>query len=99
MKPLREAIEDYIQIRQALGVKIKQAARGLRHFGSFLESKGATHVTVALAVEWATQSLKASPTMAANRLLWVRGFSRHWSATEPRTQINTEGLCKIELMH
>ena len=97
MKPLREAIEDYIQIRQALGVRIKQAARGLRHFGSFLESKGATHVTVALALEWATQSLKAPPTMSAKRLSWVRGFSRHWSATDPRTQIPPETLLPLQL--
>ena len=40
MKPLHEAIEEYIQIRQALGLKFKHAARGLRHFGSFLESNG-----------------------------------------------------------
>ncbi len=46
MKPLYEAIEEYIQMRQALGLKFKHAARGLRHFGSFLESNGATHVTV-----------------------------------------------------
>jgi hypothetical protein len=35
MKPLREAIENYIQMRQALGMRFKQAARGLRQFGSF----------------------------------------------------------------
>jgi integrase/recombinase XerD len=92
MKPLHEAIEEYIQIRQALGLKFKHAARGLRHFGSFLESNVATHVTVALAVEWATQSLKASRAVAAKRLTWVRGFARHWSATDPRTQVPPETL-------
>jgi len=74
MKPLREAIEDYIHLRQALGLKFHAAARELRHFTSFLERKEATHVTIALALKWATQSPKAFPTAAARRIAFVRDW-------------------------
>ena len=92
MKPLREAIEDYILLRQSLGLKFHAGARELRHFGSFLESKDATHVTIALALEWATQSPRAFPTAAAKRITLIRGFTRHWSATDPRTEVPPESL-------
>lgn len=92
MKPLRQAIEDYIQLRQGLGLKFQTAARELRHFAAFLEKKDATHVTIALALEWATRSSTACPTTGAQRITLVRGFSRHWSATDPRTQIPPESL-------
>jgi len=97
MNPLGQAIEDYIQMRQALGMRFKEAARGLRQFGSFLESKGATCVTVAVAVEWAIQSPKASSSMAARRLTWVRGFARHWIASDPLTQVPPETLLPLQL--
>jgi integrase len=92
MKPLPEAIEDYILLRQSLGLKFVAGARELRHFASFLEKKCATHVTIALALEWATKSPKAFPMAGAKRIAFVRGFTRHWSATDPRTQIPPESM-------
>ena len=92
MKSLPEAIADYICLRQSLGLKLHNAARELRHFASFLERKEATHVTIALAVEWATQSSKPSPITVAKRIAFVRGFARHWSATDPRTEVPPESL-------
>ena len=92
MKTLPDAIEDYIGLRRSLGFKLKDAAIGLRDFAAFLEQKGATHITTNLARKWAMQKSHILPAVWAMRLSWVRVFARHWSATDPRTEVPPAGL-------
>jgi integrase/recombinase XerD len=97
MKPLRDAIEDYIGLRRSLGLKLREPARELRKFASFMEQKEATHVTTVLALEWATQLTNALPAAAGKRISYVRGFARHWSATDLRTEVPPEGLLPFRI--
>ena len=92
MNTLRKAVEDYLAMRRALGFKLRDAGTGLLDFVSFLEQQGATHVTTSLALEWANKPSSAKPVEWARRLNWVRGFSRHQSATDSRTEIPPLGL-------
>ena len=92
MKPLRNAVEDYIALHRSLGFKLRDMATGLREFTAFLEQKEAPYITTALAVEWATQPVDHQPSDWARRLGFVRVFARHWSATDPRTEIPPAGL-------
>ncbi len=39
MKPLRNAIEDYIALRRSLGFKLHHMATGLGEFAAFLEQR------------------------------------------------------------
>jgi site-specific recombinase XerD len=86
MKPLRDAIADYLALRRSLGFKLRATATGLREFASFLEQKAAPYITTALALEWAMQAVAHQPSTWAQRLGFVRVFARHWSATDPRTE-------------
>ena len=92
MKPLRNAVEDYIALRRSLGFKLRDMATGLTEFTAFLEQKEAPYITTALALEWAMQPLDHQPSDWARRLGFVRVFARHWSATDPRTEIPAAGL-------
>src|ERR1700694_5754399 len=92
MKPLRNAVEDYIALRRSLGCKLRDMATGLAEFTSFLEQKEAPYITTALALEWAMQPVDHQPSDWARRLGFVRVFARHWSATDPRTEIPAAGL-------
>jgi integrase/recombinase XerD len=92
MKPLRDAIEEYLALRRSLGFKLHGTARGLRAFAAFLEQKAAPYITTALALEWAMQPVNHQPSEWARRLGFVRVFARHWSATDPRTEIPPAGL-------
>ena len=92
MKPLRNAVEDYIALRRSLGFKLRATATGLTEFASFLEQKEAPYITTALALEWAMQPVDHQPSDWAQRLGFVRVFARHWSATDPRTEIPAAGL-------
>ena len=88
MKPLRNAVEDYIALRRSLGFKLRDMATGLTEFAALLEHKEAPYITTALALEWAMQPVDHQPSDWARRL----GFARHWSATDPRTEIPPAGL-------
>jgi site-specific recombinase XerD len=92
MKPLREAIEDYIALRRSLGFKLCRTADGLRDFAVFLERKAASYVTTELAMEWATQPTQQQPSSWAQRLGFVRVFARYWSPTDRRTEVPPAGL-------
>ena len=92
MKPLREAIEDYIALRRSLGFKLCRTADGLRDFAVFLERKAASYVTTELAMEWATQPTHHQPSDWAQRLGFVRVFARYWSPTDRRTEVPPAGL-------
>jgi integrase/recombinase XerD len=92
MKSLRDAIADYLTLRRSLGFKLRATAASLIEFASFLEQKAAPYITTALALEWAMQHVDHQPCTWSQRLGFVRVFARHWSATDPRTEIPPAAL-------
>lgn len=92
MMQLRQAIQQYVALRRALGFQVRRLAENLPKFATFMEEKCAPHITTELAVEWATQPTDHKPSDWAQRLGFVRVFARHWHATDPRTEIPPIGL-------
>ena len=72
---LRDALDDYIALRRALGFQLRLPARSLRNFVAFVEANQATYITTALAMRWATQPPDAQPATWAWRLGMVRRFA------------------------
>ena len=85
MTTLRQAVQEYVQMRRNLGFKLHEAGKGLVDFMRFMEQHRASHITQALALAWAQQPSHAQPAHWAQRLAFVRGFARYRSATDPRT--------------
>ena len=92
MTSLRQAVEEYLAMRRALGFKLRLAGAGLDEFVCFAEQQGMDHITADLALRWACLPTGAQPPQWANRLSWVRCFARYCSATDPRTQIPAQEL-------
>ena len=92
MKPLEQALQDYLSIRRRLGYRLREPEGLLRNFVVFLQSQGARYITRNLALRWATQPAKAQPATWAGRLGIVRRFAMWHSAIEPRTEIPPAGL-------
>lgn len=92
MKSLREAVRDYLMLRRGLGFKLEKHEPALRDFVAFLAKKKAAHITTELALQWATQDAHQRPAEWAAGLSIIRGFARHWSGTDPRTEIPATGL-------
>jgi integrase/recombinase XerD len=92
MNTLREAVQEYLTMRRALGFKLHETGTRLLDFVKFMEHQRATYITQQLALRWAQQPSMVQPCQWAQRLSCVRVFARHRSATDPRTQIPPEGL-------
>ena len=91
MNTLREALQEYVELRQGLGYKMHCEGLLLPRFVSFMEAHRAENINARLALEWA-QRPTVQPAEWARRLCFVRGFARHRSATDSRTEIPPFGL-------
>ena len=92
MTELRNALEEYLAVRRALGFKLIRAGYELTNFLSFLEREGAFHMTTELALRWARQPASSAAAHWGARLGFVRGFARYRAATDPLTEIPPQGL-------
>lgn len=92
MNALRKAIQDYLELRRSLGFKLELHQTMLHDFASFMEQEAAEYITTELALRWAQHPPDAQPAHWSRRLSMVRGFARHWSATDPRTEVPPQGL-------
>jgi len=84
---MRDKAEEYLALRRALGRKMAADGRMLLDFAGRLDDAGQGAVTVAAALQWATESLDASPGHWRSRLGIVRGFARHMHALDPATEV------------
>lgn len=87
MSELHAALEEYLSVRRALGVKLRVPGRLLERFVDFAEREGTDVITTDLALRWATQPADAQPAQWANRLGMVRRFAQYRSAADPRTEV------------
>jgi integrase/recombinase XerD len=85
---LRQAAEDYLAMRRALGFTLVRDGQMLMSFISTLEQAGAASITTELAVTWAVRTRPGvNPACWNRRLTVVRLFARHLRAIDPSTEI------------
>jgi integrase/recombinase XerD len=92
MSPLRQALEEYLAVRRALGFKLHEPDRALHQFVEFLEAQGASVITTRLALQWAQQPAQADPARWTRRLGMVRAFAQHCVGLDPITEVPPKGL-------
>jgi integrase/recombinase XerD len=93
-RPLREALEDYLALRRALGFKLAAPARLLGQFISYLEARGTSTITITDALEWAVLPAGTSPAWQAIRLSAIRGLAAYLHGTDPSVQVPPAGLIR-----
>jgi integrase len=92
MTSLATALDEYLGVRQGLGIRIRVPAGLLRGFVAFLTHAGQEVITRELAVQWAMAPQHAQPATWAWRLGIVRQFARWRQPTDPRTEVPPAGL-------
>lgn len=93
MSGLAERAQEYLQLRQALGHELAEAARLLPRFVAYLDGIGATTITIDAALAWAQQpDVGAGSKVRARRMTVARGFARHMAGIDPGTQVPPPGL-------
>jgi integrase len=95
MKPLPQAVDDYLALRRSLGFKLREYGQCLHEFVSFLKKHGSSRITNKLAVEYATQRQHEKPVSWARRLIIIRGFAGYRMGADPRTEIPPVGLLRF----
>src|SRR5438105_4364447 len=87
MSKLRKALDQYLEIRRALGFKLDVQGSLLHRFVDFAEAEDAPFITRDVALRWATQPKGCQPAQWAKRLGLVRRFAEYQNALDPRTEI------------
>jgi len=85
--PSRQAIDDYLTLRRALGFKLAKQEQLLGDFVDHLQRSGASTITTDAAVAWATKPAAAQPIRWRARLCVVRGFARYLRAVDPTVEV------------
>jgi len=91
MTDLRSALEKYLSMRKGLGYKYEHQTRRLSAFVTFMEKRKAKTITIKLSMEWATLPPDRHASWAL-RLADVRGFARHLTNLDPRTEVPPVGI-------
>lgn len=82
---LTSAIDTYVALRRAVGLKFVGDGDLLRSYGHFAVARGDTHVRADRVLEWAARA--ETPGRRERRLRIVVGFARHAKAEDPRHEI------------
>ncbi|BFI70088.1 tyrosine-type recombinase/integrase [Yersinia pseudotuberculosis] len=92
MNTLREALEEYLQLRRSLGFKLHDEGLQLPRFITFLEERDITYITIGLAIKWAQHATSGQPNEWARRIGYIRGFARYRHADDIRTEVPPQGI-------
>lgn len=95
MTGLHDTLADYLAVRRALGFKLERSGLLLADFLRFMDREGASTITTALAVAWATD-VRGGANWRADRLGVVRGFAQHLQAIDPTTEVPPPDLLPRE---
>lgn len=92
MTALRQALDNYLALRRALGTALYGPGLALGHFVDFLDAHRASFITTEMALRWATAPAHLTPAGRARRLGEVRRFAAWQRVADPRTQIPSQAL-------
>lgn len=85
MSALAEAATSYLEIRRALGFKLKEHGRLLSSLVSYLDERGIETLTAQAAVAWACLPTDAGPARWSRRLSVARGFASYMVSIDSAT--------------
>lgn len=87
MIDLRKALRQYIEVRRALGCKVRERAVTLGQFVGFLRQEGTAYITTDLAVRWVLRRQHVQPATRSRLLSMIRKFAAWLSAFDGRTEV------------
>ena len=93
MNSLTNALTEYLKLRRDFGYKLDRLETRLRRFLSFLDEKGTSHITTALALQFATEQKQWAPRTKIGYLCAVRCMARY--DLKPRALHSILGLLAV----
>jgi len=80
-------VDEYLQLRRALGFKLKEDGELLKQLIAYVEAAGATTLSSEVAIAWARLPEGVHPNYWARRLRAARGFASYLQTIDPATEI------------
>jgi integrase len=80
-------VEAYLAYRRSFGFELTIEGVQLASFAHFADQRGAAHLTLELAANWARASLHPRPISWARRIEVLRGFAAFCLRTDPETVV------------
>ncbi len=87
MTALRQALDQYLATRRALGFKLRGYGSRLSDFVAYVDQVGAATITSELALAWATKPQNVHPYTWSVRLAMVSGFARYLNTLDPACEV------------
>ncbi|WP_163339169.1 tyrosine-type recombinase/integrase [Desulfopila sp. IMCC35008] len=87
MKKLHDYLAGYLELRSALGYKLRTHRSSLKNFVQFASEKEATTITTQLALEWEMTPDDANPKWWAYKLRMVHHFALYVQVRDPATEV------------
>ncbi len=96
MSGLRQALDDYLTIRRALGFKLERAGLLLADFVTHLEAGGADTITTQAALAWATLPPTAIQIGGPTGCQWCGALPATCMPSTPPTKCLPPSCCPAE---
>jgi integrase/recombinase XerD len=87
MSNLQDYLKGYLELRHALGYKLRTHRSSLKNFVQFASEKEATTITTRLALAWAMKPVDANPKWWAYKFRMVYHFALYVRARDPATEV------------
>src|SRR5258705_3587779 len=95
MSTMRQAAEDYLTLRRAIGFKLEKPGRLVLQFADPLAQLGAKEIPIDIAVDWGRQRAQADRAWWAYRLSAVRGFTVYLHPGMPGIEVPPADLMPL----
>jgi integrase/recombinase XerD len=95
MSTMRQAAEDYLALRRAMGFTLEKPGRLVLQFAYHLDRLDTRQLTIETALAWARQPAHADPSWWAYRLSAVRGFAAYLHPRQPGTEVPPTDLLPL----
>ncbi len=92
MKSLKEEAKEYINLRHALGFKLRDTESLLKDFTDFMERENAPYITTNLALLWAKAPKNTLQAYWGSRLSVIRRFAQYVKAMDSRNEVPPHGI-------
>ena len=97
MNTLHQALTEYLKLRRAFGYKLDRLETRLRRFLSFLDGKGTSRITTAMALQFATEQSQRAQATKIGYLCAVRGFAQYLASSDSTVEVPPPGLLRPAL--
>jgi integrase/recombinase XerD len=94
MTSIRAGIKQYIELRQAYGLKFSSAIPVLHQFAEFCRKNRHQTITTAAVIDWTQTYPESTRLSISTRIRIVRGFAAYWKVFDPKTEIPPRELSR-----